>query len=64
MARYTASLAAPTGTHPTVDIQVAQFTVPPNSRNVSIPFSRENHNKYMVTDTAGSIGTSNWSVEL
>lgn len=26
-----------------------------------IPFARVNHNKYMVTDTAGYIGTSNWS---
>ena len=64
MARYTASLAALTGTHPAFDIQVAQFTVPPNPRNVSIPFSRVNHNKYMVTVTAGYIGTSNWSEEL
>ena len=26
-----------------------------------IPFARVNHNKYMVTDKQGYIGTSNWS---
>ena len=26
-----------------------------------IPFSRVNHNKYMVTDTIAYVGTSNWS---
>ena len=27
----------------------------------AIPFSRVNHNKYMVTDNAAFISTSNWS---
>ena len=27
----------------------------------SIPFARVNHNKYMVTDKAAFISTSNWS---
>lgn len=35
------------------------FTVPPGSMDV--PFTRVNHNKYMVTDTTAYIGTSNWS---
>jgi len=26
-----------------------------------IPFARVNHNKYMVTDNAAYVGTSNWS---
>ena len=27
----------------------------------AIPFARVNHNKYMVTDSHGYVGTSNWS---
>jgi phospholipase D3/4 len=29
----------------------------------SIPFARVNHNKYLVTDKDGYIGTSNWSAD-
>ncbi|XP_022656823.1 phospholipase D3-like isoform X3 [Varroa destructor] len=42
-------------------IQTKKFVVPPLSRNRIIPFSRVNHNKYMVTDKRAFIGTSNWS---
>ena len=28
-----------------------------------IPFARVNHNKYMVTENTGFIGTSNWSAD-
>lgn len=40
-------------------IEVRLFEVP--DYNVSIPFARVNHNKYMVTDNTGYITTSNWS---
>lgn len=45
-------------------IETRYFVVPaftPEER--SIPFSRVNHNKYMVTDKVGYIGTSNWSAD-
>ena len=35
------------------------FTVPPGKMDV--PFTRVNHNKYMVTDSTAYVGTSNWS---
>ena len=38
-----------------------RFIVPTNRDFDKIPFSRVNHNKYMVTDIAAYIGTSNWS---
>uniref|UniRef100_A0A1B0C3P7 PLD phosphodiesterase domain-containing protein n=1 Tax=Glossina palpalis gambiensis TaxID=67801 RepID=A0A1B0C3P7_9MUSC len=44
-----------------VDIQVRLFIVPINQDQLKIPHSRVNHNKYMVTDNAAYIGTSNWS---
>ena len=28
-----------------------------------IPFGRVNHNKYLVTESTGYIGTSNWSAD-
>lgn len=48
--------------HPKMHIDVRLFKVPIYTRNQSqIPFSRVNHNKYMVTDQHAYIGTSNWS---
>ncbi|KAJ8688433.1 hypothetical protein QAD02_024228 [Eretmocerus hayati] len=44
-----------------VNIEVRRFVVPMNASQEKIPFSRVNHNKYMVTDMAAYIGTSNWS---
>eukprot|EP00794_Sanderia_malayensis_P008275 gene8275-9159_t len=40
-------------------IQIKLFTVPPG--RVKIPFTRVNHNKYMVTESTAYVGTSNWS---
>ena len=37
--------------------QVPSFT----PDQAKIPFARVNHNKYMVTDRSGFIGTSNWT---
>ncbi len=40
------------------------FTVPSFSpEQAKIPFARVNHNKYLVTDKAAYIGTSNWSAD-
>lgn len=63
MTRYLASLASLAGdSGPKVDIRVKMFTVPSFSPDqADIPFARVNHNKYMVTDKTGYIGTSNWS---
>ena len=62
IARYLASLAALAGDR--VDIQVKMFTVPAfTPEQKKIPFARVNHNKYMVTDKQGFIGTSNWSAD-
>ncbi|KAG7281217.1 hypothetical protein CRUP_019742 [Coryphaenoides rupestris] len=43
-----------------ISIQVKLFIVPVGNET-GIPFSRVNHNKYMVTDKVSYIGTSNWS---
>jgi len=46
------------------DIKVRLFTVPAfDEKQEKIPFSRVNHNKYMVTDNCAYIGTSNWSAD-
>ena len=37
------------------------FVVPSTAAQASIPYARVNHNKYMVTDRVGYVGTSNWS---
>jgi phospholipase D3/4 len=43
---------------------VKLFTVPSFSpEQAKIPFARVNHNKYLVTDKAAYIGTSNWSAD-
>lgn len=38
-----------------------RFRVPSTPDQDKIPYGRVNHNKYMVTDRTGYIGTSNWS---
>ncbi|XP_059497564.1 5'-3' exonuclease PLD3 [Stegostoma tigrinum] len=43
------------------DIEVRIFKVPATEQQKKIPYSRVNHNKYMVTDRIAYIGTSNWS---
>jgi len=62
MQPFLKSLADISNVYPHVDIQVKIFIVPvvtPDQED--IPFSRVNHNKYMVTDNAAYVGTSNWS---
>ncbi|XP_051630289.1 5'-3' exonuclease PLD3-like [Manacus candei] len=55
------SLAALTNGGTGFDVQVRLFLVPEDPRQSRIPFTRMNHNKYMVTDKAAYVGTSNWS---
>lgn len=56
------SLADISNVYPHVDVQVKIFIVPAFTPDQEqIPFARVNHNKYMVTDQAAYIGTSNWS---
>ena len=40
-------------------VSILSYSYTPEQK--SIPFARVNHNKYMVTDNGGYIGTSNWS---
>ncbi|KOB78047.1 Phospholipase D3 [Operophtera brumata] len=42
---------------------VKRFIVPSTPEQDKIPFARVNHNKYMVTERAAYIGTSNWSAD-
>uniref|UniRef100_G3VES0 5'-3' exonuclease PLD3 n=1 Tax=Sarcophilus harrisii TaxID=9305 RepID=G3VES0_SARHA len=55
------SLAALQDNHTHYDVQVRLFVVPSNETQARIPYARVNHNKYMVTDRAAYVGTSNWS---
>ncbi|KAG9336541.1 hypothetical protein JZ751_002888 [Albula glossodonta] len=43
-----------------ISVEVKLFVVPVGNQS-NIPYSRVNHNKYMVTDKVAYIGTSNWS---
>merc|ERR1711962_892208 len=46
------------------NFKVKLFTVPSfTEKQAKIPYSRVNHNKYMVTDSCAYIGTSNWSAD-
>ncbi|KAM9466411.1 5'-3' exonuclease PLD4 [Clarias gariepinus] len=49
-------------TAPANRIAVRLFIVPAGNET-NIPYSRINHNKYMVTDNVAYIGTSNWSAD-
>ncbi|XP_043827937.1 5'-3' exonuclease PLD3-like isoform X2 [Dromiciops gliroides] len=42
-------------------LHVKLFVVPVSEDQRQIPYARMNHNKFMVTDQAAYIGTSNWS---
>lgn len=42
-------------------IEVKWFVVPSTPEQAKIEYTRVNHNKYMVTDKTGYIGTSNWA---
>ncbi|XP_070164828.1 5'-3' exonuclease PLD3 [Polyergus mexicanus] len=55
------SLQDLTHSYTNVKIEVKRFIVPTYPDVDRIPFARVNHNKYMVTDIAAYIGTSNWS---
>ncbi|XP_028403825.1 phospholipase D3-like [Dendronephthya gigantea] len=46
-----------------VNVEVRLLKVPANERQEKIPYSRVQHTKYMVTDNAAYIGTSNWSAD-
>ncbi|KAK2879212.1 hypothetical protein Q8A67_020003 [Cirrhinus molitorella] len=45
-----------------INIAVRVFVIPSGNQS-HIPYSRINHNKYMVTDKVAYVGTSNWSPE-
>ncbi|XP_057334123.1 5'-3' exonuclease PLD3-like isoform X1 [Microplitis mediator] len=55
------SLMDLTNSYKNVKIDIKRFIVPTNADFDKIPYGRVNHNKYMVTDAAAYIGTSNWS---
>ncbi|XP_021935542.1 phospholipase D3-like isoform X3 [Zootermopsis nevadensis] len=55
------SLVDISGSYRGVVVEVKWFKVPSTPEQAKIPFARVNHNKYMVTDNAAYIGTSNWS---
>ncbi|XP_055410356.1 5'-3' exonuclease PLD3 isoform X2 [Bubalus kerabau] len=61
MRAFLLSLAALRDNHTHSDIQVKLFVVPADDAQARIPYARVNHNKYMVTERATYIGTSNWS---
>ncbi|XP_071079916.1 5'-3' exonuclease PLD3-like [Haliotis cracherodii] len=46
-----------------VDLEVRLFEFPASPDQNQVPYTRVNHNKYMVTDQHAYIGTSNWSGE-
>ncbi|XP_071756237.1 5'-3' exonuclease PLD4 [Centroberyx gerrardi] len=45
-----------------ISIQIKLFIVPVGNQS-DIPYSRVNHNKFMVTDKVAYVGTSNWSAD-
>lgn len=61
---YLKSLQDLSGAYKRTNITVKMFTVPSfTPAQANIPFARVNHNKYLVTDKDGYIGTSNWSAD-
>ncbi|NXX32811.1 PLD3 Phospholipase, partial [Nicator chloris] len=55
------SLAAVADNRTGYRVEVRLFLVPASAAQSRIPFARVNHNKYMVTEKAAYVGTSNWS---
>ncbi|XP_010073863.1 PREDICTED: phospholipase D3 [Pterocles gutturalis] len=55
------SLAAVADNRTRYSVEVRLFMVPASAAQAQIPYARVNHNKYMVTEKAAYIGTSNWS---
>lgn len=62
MLPFLQSLAALDNHEHGISVQIKLFIVPVGNQT-DIPYSRVNHNKYMVTDKVAYIGTSNWSAE-
>ncbi|KAK2826206.1 hypothetical protein Q5P01_020420 [Channa striata] len=60
MLPFLQSLASLNNPHQDISVQIKLYIVPVGNQS-DIPFSRVNHNKYMVTDKVAYIGTSNWS---
>uniref|UniRef100_A0A3Q3VUT1 PLD phosphodiesterase domain-containing protein n=1 Tax=Mola mola TaxID=94237 RepID=A0A3Q3VUT1_MOLML len=60
MLPFLRSLASMDNPHEGISIQIKLYIVPVGNQS-DIPYSRVNHNKYMVTDKVAYIGTSNWS---
>ncbi|XP_036061975.1 5'-3' exonuclease PLD4 isoform X1 [Onychomys torridus] len=60
MFSYLRSLQAFSNPSAGISVDVKVFIVPVGNHS-NIPFSRVNHSKFMVTDKAAYIGTSNWS---
>ncbi|XP_013038556.3 5'-3' exonuclease PLD4 isoform X1 [Anser cygnoides] len=60
MLHYLRSLSALDNPHTHISVKVKLFIIPVFN-HTNIPYGRVNHNKYMVTDKAAYIGTSNWS---
>lgn len=60
MFTYLRSLQAFSNPLAGISVDVKVFIVPVGNHS-NIPFSRVNHSKFMVTDKAAYIGTSNWS---
>jgi len=63
MIKYLASLQALDGVTHNTHIKVRLFRVPATADQAKIPFGRVNHNKYLVTEQKGFVGTSNWSAD-
>ncbi|KAM3595130.1 uncharacterized protein V6R79_018573 [Siganus canaliculatus] len=62
MLPFLKSLASMDSPHERISIQVKLYIVPVGNQT-GIPYTRVNHNKYMVTDKSAYIGTSNWSAD-
>jgi len=64
MFKYLKSLQDLNGISSHVNIKVKMFKVPSFTPDqAKIPFGRVNHNKYLVTEEIGFVGTSNWSAD-
>ncbi|KAM6912551.1 5'-3' exonuclease PLD4 [Xenentodon cancila] len=62
MLPFLRSLATIDSPHHHINVQIKLYIVPVGNHS-DIPYSRVNHNKYMVTDNAAYIGTSNWAAD-
>ncbi|KAK5916603.1 hypothetical protein CgunFtcFv8_011570 [Champsocephalus gunnari] len=60
MLPFLQSLASMDSPHHNISLQLKLYIVPVGNQS-DIPYTRVNHNKYMVTDKVAYIGTSNWS---